>query len=125
MKLFTDENIGLEVVAFLRKKGNDVHSITEISPGVSDATVLAKATSENRILITSDTDFGELVYHAGQRHTGVVLLRLDDERNANKIRVLNKLFARYAHELAGNFVVVGETGVRVRTSKEDRDRRSH
>ncbi|MEK9143855.1 MAG: DUF5615 family PIN-like protein [Patescibacteria group bacterium] len=120
MKLLADENIGLEVVAFFRKRGHDVRSITEISPGVSDATVLAKATVEKRILITSDTDFGELVYQAGQRHTGVVLLRLDDERNANKIRVLSKLLARHANELFGNFVVVTETSVRVRIPNEVR-----
>lgn len=125
MKFLADENIGLEVVVFLRLEGNDIHSITEISPGVSDAMVLAKAVNEERILITSDTDFGELVYRAGQRHTGIVLLRLADERNANKIRVLSKLIVSYAHELVGNFVVVSETGVRIRTSKEDLDRRSH
>lgn len=125
MKFLTDENIGLEVVTFLQKKGHDVRSITEISPGVSDATVLAKATGEKRILITADTDFGELVYHAGRRHAGIVLLRFDDERNANKIRVLSKLLESYAKELANNFVVVGQSGVRVRMPKEDRDKRSH
>ncbi|OGG14896.1 hypothetical protein A2875_02965 [Candidatus Gottesmanbacteria bacterium RIFCSPHIGHO2_01_FULL_46_14] len=114
MKFLTDENIGLEVVAFLRKKGHDVGSITEISTGVSDVMVLAKAVDEKRILITADTDFGELVYHAGKRHAGIVLLRLDDERNANKIRVLGELLEKYADELVGTFVIVTETSVRIR-----------
>lgn len=118
MKVLADENIGLEVVAFLRARGIDVVSITETSPGVSDAVVLAKAVEEDRILLTSDTDFGELVYHAGQRHMGIVLLRLADERNANKMGVLSKLLESYANELADNFVVVTETGVRVRTPYE-------
>ncbi len=125
MKLLADENIGLEVVVFLRKKGHDVRSITEISPGVFDTTVLTKAADEKRILITADTDFGELVYHAGQRHAGVILLRLDDERNANKIRVLRELLMKYANELSGNFVVVGETSVRVREPKNGDTRGSH
>lgn len=114
MKVLADENIGLEVVAFFRKRGIDIASITEISPGVSDAVVLVKAGEEDRILFTSDTDFGELVYHAGQQHSGVVLLRLDDERNANKIRVLTDLLDKYADELVGSFTVVTETNVRIR-----------
>lgn len=114
MKVLADENIGLEVVAFLRSRGTDIASITEISPGISDATVLAKAVEEDRILITSDTDFGELVYHSRQLHTGVILLRLDDERNANKIRVLKDLLDKYSDELAGSFTVVTETNVRIR-----------
>ncbi|MBI3559606.1 DUF5615 family PIN-like protein [Candidatus Gottesmanbacteria bacterium] len=40
MKFLTDENIGFAVVAFLRKRGHDISSITELSPGVSDASVL-------------------------------------------------------------------------------------
>ena len=114
MKFLTDENIGLEVAEFLRGMGHNVRSITETSPGASDATVLAKAVREKRILITADTDFGELVYHAGERHAGVVLLRLDDERNANKIKVLKELLDSYADELSGNFVVVTEKNVRIR-----------
>ena len=62
MKFLADENIALAVVSFLRKQGHDVASITEISPGSSDASVLLKAEEEQRILVTSDTDFGELVY---------------------------------------------------------------
>lgn len=114
MKVLADENIGLEVVAFLRARGMKVTSITEISPGVSDAEVLVKAAEEDRILLTSDTDFGELVYHAGQQHAGIILLRLDDERSANKIRVLGNLLDNYADELAGSFTVVTETNVRIR-----------
>lgn len=114
MKVLADENIGLEVVAFLRARGIDIDSITEISPGISDAAVLVKAVEEDRILLTSDTDFGELVYHVGQEHSGVILLRLDDERNVNKIRVLTDLLDKYADDLAGSFTVVTEINVRIR-----------
>lgn len=114
MKFLADENIALAVVSFLRKQGHDVASITEISPGSSDASVLLKAEEEQRILVTSDTDFGELVYRVGQQHAGVILLRLDDERNGNKIRVLKKLLTQHADDLPEAFVVVTETTIRIR-----------
>jgi hypothetical protein len=42
----------------------------------------------------------------------VVLLRLEDERNANKINVLQSLLENYAGQLADSFVVVTEKQVR-------------
>ncbi|MBI5621038.1 DUF5615 family PIN-like protein [Candidatus Gottesmanbacteria bacterium] len=114
MKFLADENIALAVVEHLRTLGHDVVSITELSPGVSDANVLLKALEERRILVTSDTDFGELVYHVGQKHTGIILLRLYDQRNANKIRVLKKFLKQHTSDLPEAFVVVTEKSVRIR-----------
>lgn len=62
MKFLTDENIGFEVVVPLRKFGFDIESIIEIDRGADDAKVLAYANRYNRILVTTDKDFGELVY---------------------------------------------------------------
>jgi hypothetical protein len=42
----------------------------------------------------------------------VVLLRLDDERAANKIEVVRRLLDRYANRLINQFVVVTEATVR-------------
>lgn len=39
-------------------------------------------------------------------------MRLDDERAANKIAVLQRLLANYADKLPNRFVVVTETQVR-------------
>lgn len=114
MKFLADENIPLAVVAFLQKQGHDVASITQLSPGSSDASVLLQSEEEQRILVTSDTDFGELIYRVGQQHAGVILLRLDDERSANKIRVLRKLLKIHAADLPDAFVVVTETTIRIR-----------
>ena len=115
MKFITDENIGLEIVEFLRSCGHDVYSVTEKSRGVNDVIVLQKALENNRLIITCDTDFGELVYHQKFAHCGVILLRLDDETNANKIKVLSNLLKIHKTKLANKFTVVTETKVRVRS----------
>lgn len=114
MRFLTDENIGLEVVVYLRSLGHDVKSITQLYPGLSDNKVLQLSDKENRIIITSDTDFGELVYRQKQAYIGVILLRLEDEANVNKIRILERLLKNYNTKLAGAFVVVTETKVRIR-----------
>ncbi len=117
MRLLIDENIGQAVVDVLRQLGHDVRSIIEDHPGASDTEVLELARDDNRILVTSDTDFGELIYLRKQTHKGVILLRLVDEANENKIRVLRALFSSYAKRLKEHFVVVTESRVRIRSTQ--------
>jgi hypothetical protein len=54
-----------------------------------------------------------MIFREHKAHRGVVLLRLEDERAANKIAVLASLLESRADELAGHFVVVTENAVRV------------
>lgn len=116
MKFLADENISLEIVRFLRALDHNVISVIEEFPNADDLFVLEKAANSKHILITSDTDFGELVYHQKLPHKGVVLLRLVDERNENKIKILSSLLKTRKNELANNFTVVTETKVRIRST---------
>lgn len=79
---------------------------------MDDDRILEKAVAEGLILITNDKDFGEMVFREKRPHRGIILLRLEDERPANKIRVLVHLIDRYADQLVGNFVVTTENRVR-------------
>jgi predicted nuclease of predicted toxin-antitoxin system len=79
---------------------------------MEDNDVLLKAFAENWILITNDKDFGEKAFREKQPHHGVILLRLRDERNVNKIAILQRLLDNYAARLADSFVVATEKGVR-------------
>ena len=70
------------------------------------------AYDENWILITNDKDFGEKVYREQREHRGIIFMRLEDERAANKIQVLRQLLESYADRFQDQFVVVTETQVR-------------
>jgi len=94
-------------------QGHDVFSVYHHSRGATDDALLARAAAEDRILVTNDRDFGELIFREGRTHRGVIFLRLVDERPANKIRVLAQLLASHSHRLAGQFVVVTESQVRI------------
>lgn len=114
MKFLADENIGYETIKPLRKLGFDIKSILEINKGLVDLAVLSFANKENRILITGDKDFGELVYVNKLIHSGVILLRLNNDSSGNKLRVLKKLFEMYLKQLGKAFTVVTESKVRIR-----------
>jgi len=58
--------------------------------------------------------FGELVFRNGQLHSGIVLLRLQDESSANRVHTIRAVLERYADRLAGCFNVVTDRGVRIR-----------
>jgi predicted nuclease of predicted toxin-antitoxin system len=77
MRLCANENLGGDAVARLRAAGHDVVWIREAAPGSADAEVLSRAQAEERLLLTFDKDFGELVFRLGARAScGVVLFRI-------------------------------------------------
>ena len=55
----------------------------ELGPDPGDRALLERAVSENRILITMDKDFGELIHLHGRPHTG--LIRLPEVRMAQSV----------------------------------------
>jgi predicted nuclease of predicted toxin-antitoxin system len=112
VRFLVDECTGPAVAEWLRARGHEVFSVFDEARGLGDEEVIAAAYYGDYILVTNDKDFGEKVYRGRRPHRGVVLMRLDDERAANKIEVPRRLLDAYAYRLAGSFVVVTETRVR-------------
>ena len=112
MRFLVDECTGPKVAAWLHSQGHETFSVFDETRGIADDEVIQKAYDENWILITNDKDFGEKVYRERRPHRGVIFMRLEDERSANKIEVLQRLLDGYADRLADWFVVVTDTRVR-------------
>ena len=104
MRFLVDENAGVFVARWLHEQGHEVFSIYEQARGIDDDRIIEMAFAENWIIITRDKDFGEKVYRERYPHRGIVLLRLDDERSANKIIVLQQLLDGYLDRLADSFL---------------------
>lgn len=105
MKFITDENLGIQIPQFLRSLGYDVISAIEVALSKPDVDILNLANKENRILLTTDKDFGELVFKEKLIHSGVILLRLKDESVENKKRVIIREL-KSGTKFAGQFVRV-------------------
>ncbi len=112
MKFLVDECAGPSVAGWLISQGHEVYSVFDESPGMSDDDVLSKAASEERILITIDKDFGEMIFRERREHKGVILLRLADERSLNKIAVLQEVLENYSERISGQFVTATENKIR-------------
>ena len=116
MRFLVDECTGRKVAEWLRDEGHEVFSVFDNAKGISDDEVLAIANLENMILVTNDKDFGEMIFRENRSHHGVIFLRLDDERSANKIDVLKKLLQNHSDKLPNNFATVTETKIRLALS---------
>ena len=112
MRFLVDECTGPVVASWLRDQNHEVFSVYDEARGLDDDEVIQKALEGERILITNDKDFGEKVYRDGRLHSGVILLRLQDERSTSKIRVLSNLLNMYSDRIPNSFLVVTEQRVR-------------
>jgi predicted nuclease of predicted toxin-antitoxin system len=115
MKFLLDQSADFRLIPHLRQLGHDVHVISRnYPPGLPDADVLAIAQKEQRILIVADRDFGELIFHHGIAHVGVIFFRLPGARLQAKIEQLTTVLTDYAEELErGEFLVVTPSQIRI------------
>lgn len=120
MKFIIDENVHLDVYNYLHNKGFDVVSVSLNSPSITDKEVLYRARRQQRIIITADKDFGDLIYHGRIPHCGVILFRLRSELPAIKIDRLEELLSKKSN-IAGKFIVVTETRIRIRNENNHRN----
>lgn len=70
MRLFVDQNVPRAVVDILREDGHDVTWAQMSHPGDPDDILLEVAQTEERVLLTFDTDFGTLAFE--KRAPGLV-----------------------------------------------------
>ena len=113
MRFIVDECSGPLVAEHLKKEGHIVFSVYEEARGIDDEKVLRLAFEGDYILITNDKDFGDLIFRLKMKHKGVILLRLEDERATNKIKILDGVLKKYSNNIKANFCVVTEKTVRV------------
>jgi len=79
VKLFANENFPKASVLLLREFGYDITSIGEDQPGISDQSVLEMAQNQQRLIITFDRDYGELIFKYDYKpNQGVLYLRLSE-----------------------------------------------
>lgn len=103
------------LVAALRASGWDVVYVAELDAGIDDGSVLRKAFAENRVLLTTDKDFGELIFRLRLEARGVLMLRLPAGRWPQHWDRLRDVLVQHADRLDGNFTVVSTDKVRFRS----------
>ncbi len=117
MKFLADMGISPTVVQRLREQGHDaVHLYEQGLMRLPDAEILNKAREEERVLLTHDLDFGELLAFSKQALPSVIIFRLSDMRPQNVWLHLQAILSQHGEVLEqGGLLSVRDRKVRLRT----------
>ena len=113
MRFFIDRCAGRRLADWLRDAGHDIVEARLIGPDPGDKVLLELAEADDRILITIDTDFGELIYLSDVPHSG--LIRLPDVPSEQRIALMSELIERHRQALEARAIVTIRGG-RIRIS---------
>lgn len=114
MKFLADECTDVQLVELLRANGFDVLYVMETMRGAKDDVILSRAYAEERILLTEDKDFGELVFRLRKPAIGIILLRFNPGEETQKATRLYQLLHNSTISLVGTFIVVESDRIRTR-----------
>lgn len=120
MRIKLDENMPHALAELLRGAGHDVATVPEEAlSGARDPSVLRCATAENRLLMTFDTDFGDIRHYPVGTHAGIVVFRVRDQRWAVLEGPARRLVGSGLLErLRGGLAVVDEVRARLRVGRQ-------
>ena len=114
-KFIVDVGVGKQVEEYLKHQMFDVKSVRDINVSLADNEILEIAIKEKRMIITMDKDFGELVYHTGLLHNGVLILRLEDADEDEKVKIVSQIMNSYVNEIYTKFCVYQNGKLRIKT----------
>lgn len=113
MRFLADESCDFAVVRILRETGHDVVTVRDLSRGATDEEVIDLAVRENRILLTEDKDFGQLVYAQAANPPGVIFIRFPGNARQSLAETVRQLVAMGQEKIKGRFIVVQPGRIRV------------
>jgi predicted nuclease of predicted toxin-antitoxin system len=101
MKFLLDQCTDARLLPYLKQLGHDATQIHRTYPqSIPDPEILSIAQQEQRILVTDDRDFGELIFRLQLAHCGVIFLRLGTYAPLTlKIERLSYVLTHYGTQL--------------------------
>jgi predicted nuclease of predicted toxin-antitoxin system len=118
MQIKVDEDLLKLVINLLRDKGYQADNVVEEGmSGWKDGVLWKKIQSEGRFLITADKGFADIRHYPPGSHSGIILLRPDQDGIRPIIELIIKVLQNYdLNSLVSCTTVVTPRGVRVRRS---------
>lgn len=116
MRFLVDRCAGRRLAVWLSSQGYDVLESRTLGADPGDRELLQIAAEQERILITIDTDFGQLVYVDRASHFGII--RLPDVPAERRIRLMEIVLREYTNQLEERALITIR-GERIRISKSE------
>ena len=118
MKILLDENLSPRHAKSLRNGGIDARSVVEDGLcGASDDRVRAHAIAQDRILVTLDADFANIMRYSPAGTPGVIWLKLNPPSETAIAHALDSVLQELnATAMSGKLAVVDGRTIRLRTA---------
>ena len=113
IKFLADVNVEKAVVEYLLGKRYDTKWIPDYNCEMPDEDLLHLANIENRIIITNDKDFGELIYLQKKISTGIILFRVKGQKAEEKVSLIKYLLENFGEKILNHYIVITEEKIRV------------
>jgi predicted nuclease of predicted toxin-antitoxin system len=107
MKFLLDENISYRVASHLKAAGHDAVHVSEVGlTSANDAVVLGRAYDEDRVLVSNDHDFVQMLFATGDTRPSLVLVREVEALSSAELAavILTALAAGLAEPLAAGAI---------------------
>jgi predicted nuclease of predicted toxin-antitoxin system len=116
MRFLIDMPVSPRIAVWLNEQEHDAVHAAEIGLGqATDHELLDRAIRDDRIIVTADTDFPQLLALARARTPGIILFRRGDYSAAEMIELLHRVLQTASGEdLALSICVVDHQRVRYR-----------
>jgi predicted nuclease of predicted toxin-antitoxin system len=114
MRWLLDECVDAFLAEELRRLGHEVVHMSDAAPRARDVEVMKRADSENRLLLTEDKDFGDLVFRQARPIPGLVLLRIVIFQRHLKAQRLRAAIDQFGSAMFGRYTVIEEARFRSR-----------
>lgn len=102
LRFLTDEDVPRSTARILREAGFDAVDTRDVGlRGKSDAEVFAYAQQENRLLITCDLGFANILSFPPSQHQGILVVRIPD---TEPVETLNREVLRAGQTVGQNLV---------------------
>lgn len=117
MRFLVDRCAGSRLAQWLCSQGHDVFESRSLDPDPGDSKLLRLAVRQQRIVVTIDTDFGELIYLHNADHCG--LIRLPDVHASKRVDLFEHILARHPDDLEEDAIITVR-GNRIRVARKPR-----
>ena len=113
--LLADENFPLASHFLLETYGVDIkHIVSEGLSSIKDHEVIGFAIREERVIVTFDSDFGELIFKLNYKPKGVIYFRWKDFKPKEPGEYLIRLIESEKVNFEGYLTVINRNKVRQR-----------
>lgn len=116
MDFLANENFPVFSIGLLRNAGHNVASVIEETPGNKDRDILKRAYEENRIVLTFDRDYGELIFRYKEyMPAGIVFFRFSPSTPSEPAELLLNIIEQGNVSVIDRFTVVERDRIRQKT----------